>query len=134
MSVVGAGARNRSQNEPALGGRLVGWLISYGLDESGFTFEIREGRSFISSEPGKDKFTLCINDTSISSPHLVIGVNKRNKILVQDIFSQHGSYITRAESDSEVSIDGTVELQHGDWLRIGEKTRFQVCLIDGVRS
>ncbi len=112
--------------------RLVGWLVSYGLDELGSAFEIRAGRSFIVARKSCcDGRTFDIDEDSISSPHLVMKATPKHKVMVQDIFSDNGSYITRCNSDKEQPITGPTEIRHGDWIRVGKSTRFQVCLIDG---
>ncbi len=113
--------------------RLVGWLVSFEMDARGKSFEIRAGRSLLSSETGKDKRVITVQDDSISSPHVALSASTRHKVMVQDIFSDFGTYITKGNSGKESEVHGPTELEHGDWLRIGEKTRLQVCLIDGPR-
>lgn len=122
-------ARNSAQRE----NRLVGWLVSYEMDSKGKTFEIRAGRSLLSSENSQDKRIITVREGSISSPHSALSASMRHKVMVQDIFSEFGTYLTKASSGKEFEVNGPTELEHGDWLRIGEKTRFQVCLIDGPR-
>ena len=111
--------------------RLVGWLVSYGLDELGLTYEIRAGRSFVCARKCVEGRQLNVEEESISSPHLVLKASNKHRVMVQDIFSDHGSFITRGESDKEQPISGPTEVKHGDWIRVGNNTRFQVCLIDG---
>lgn len=118
---------NRSEN------RLVGWLVSYEMDAKGKSFEIRAGRSLLSSENGRDKRTITVTEDSISAPHVALSASTRHKVMVQDIFSDFGTFLTKASSNKEMQVSGPTELEHGDWLRIGEKTRLQVCLIDGPR-
>lgn len=111
--------------------RLIGWLVSYALDKKGKSFEIRNGRSLISSEGEQsDKFIL-LTDNSIAAPHAALSANPRHRVLIQDIFSESGTYISRGDSKDERKVTSPTELQHGDWLRIGNSTRLQVCLIDG---
>lgn len=111
--------------------RLIGWLVSYGLDKRGFNFEIRSGRTFISPEESDGLRTLALTDKSLSKVHIVLNADNQHNLLAQDIFSESGSYLTRNGQNSEEQIEGPVSLSHGDWLRVGDKTRFQVCLIDG---
>jgi len=111
--------------------RLVGWLVSYGLDDLGVAYEIRSGRSFISNKDPGPMRTMMVVDSSISTPHLALKANPRHKVMVQDIFSEHGSFITRADAGKEYPITGPTEIKHGDWLRVGQNVRFQVCIIDG---
>lgn len=122
------GARKGSE-----GNRLIGWLVSYGLDENGAAFEIRAGRSLISSSPLNDRGAITISEESIASPHLALSATNRHTVQAQDIFSPTGSYLVKGSTNEERKISGPVEVEHGDWIRVGEKTRLQVCLIDGPR-
>lgn len=110
--------------------KLIGWLVSYGLDADGRAFEIRAGRSLVSFGNAGEKRTIGISDRSISSPHLALNATHRHKLLVQDIFSEHGSYLTKSSGKEETPIQGPIEVEHGDWLRIGSNIRLQVCIID----
>ena len=116
---------------PQSDNRLVGWLVSYGLDELGATHEIRSGRSFVASEDSGPGRVMAVIESSISSPHLAIKATPRHRVMVQDIFSDHGSFITRADNNKEYPITGPTEIKHGDWIRVGQNVRFQVCIIDG---
>ena len=109
---------------------LLGWLVSYELDQEGFSFEIREGRTLISADGTTAAHFLSLNEKSISSPHAALLAQEYHKVMLQDIFSEHGCFLTRAGDEKEVPIDGPVAIAHGDWIRIGNKNRFQVCLID----
>ena len=114
--------------------RLLGWLVSYGLDAKGAAFEIRAGRSLITAEKSGDKHTIAVREETISTPHAAINaVSRDHVVLLQDIFSDYGTFITRAGEREEIPVEGPVALEHGDWVRIGETVRFQVCLIDGGR-
>lgn len=117
------------------GERLIGWLISYELDELGAAFEVRSGRSFIAAQKnGASGRVIEIENPSLSTPHCAIHAGENHKVLIQDIFTEGGSYLTRADGDTEQRITGPVELHHGDWLRIGKTLRLQVCLINGTSS
>lgn len=111
--------------------RLVGWLVSYARDEQGAYHEIRSGRTLISAEKSSDTRIITVTERDISAPHLAMSASVRHRVLIQDIFSERGSYLTRADGTSETKVTGPIEVEHGDWLRIGDGTRFQVCLIDG---
>lgn len=115
------------------GNRLVGWLVSYGLNDSGAHFEIRAGRSLLTSDSKDGRGIISITEDTISAPHMALSASAKHQVLVQDIFSACGTYITKSGSSDERPLDGPVELQHGDWIRVGDNTRFQVCLIDGPR-
>jgi hypothetical protein len=110
--------------------RLIGWLISYSMDENGKSIEIREGRSFVSASPLKEQKTIVIEDETISAPHLAINAVDENSFYAVDIFSKEGSYIKKSGTKEEQKISAPVLIEHGDWLKVGGCS-FQVCLIDG---
>ena len=118
-------------DSPQSENRLVGWLVSYGLDELGTAHEIRSGRSFISGRDQSQTRVLAVIDSTISSPHLALKATAKHRVMVQDIFSDHGSFITRADNSKEYPVTGPTEIKHGDWIRVGPNVRFQVCIIDG---
>ena len=111
--------------------RLVGWLVSYANDELGSYHQIRAGRTLISADKSSDTRVITVAERDVSSPHLALSASARHRVLIQDIFSEHGSYLTRGDGKNEMKVTGPIEVEHGDWLRIGDGTRFQVCLIDG---
>lgn len=114
--------------------RLIGWLISYAMDDDGFSYEIRAGRTLVGSEEQPGARLFAIEDTTISAPHLAVKATAKHRVMIQDIFSEHGSFITREGNSDEQLVTGPTELKHGDWLRVGKNSRFQVCLIDGPGS
>ena len=124
---------NQDNKNRARENRLVGWLVSYEMDAKGRAFEIRAGRSMLSSENAQDKRVISVREQTVSSPHAALSASTRHKVMIQDIFSEFGTFLSRGNSSKEVEVNAPTELEHGDWLRIGERTRLQVCLIDGPR-
>ena len=118
-------ARPGTQN-----GRLIGWLVSYALDSKGRPFELRTGRHFISAGQAQLDRVIAVSEQTVSTPHMAINALPKHKIIVQDIFSEYGTFITKSGSNQETAVSGPVEIGHGDWLRVGKNMRFQVCLID----
>jgi hypothetical protein len=114
--------------------RLVGWLISYAVDEKGAYHEIRAGRSLITSLDGSDQIleqkVISIDGAGIDLPHAALKASSKHRLMLNDVFSQQGTYIRKAGSNSESKVEGPIEVGHGDWLRFGAESRFQVCLID----
>ena len=123
-------AKANNQNNGSTN-RLVGWLISYQMDEKGKAFEIRSGRTLIGPQGANNGRLITVDSAELSSPHLAMKASNKHTIVVQDIFSDEGSFVLRSGSNEEKQVDGPIELKHGDWLRVGAKTRFQLCLIDG---
>jgi hypothetical protein len=111
--------------------RLIGWLVSYAQNEQGKAHELRSGRYVFGSQRGQDERTITIEENSISTPLAALNALQAHRIIVQDIFSKGGSFLTKANTVQELPITGPVEVGHGDWIRFGDKTRYQVCLIDG---
>jgi hypothetical protein len=111
--------------------RLIGWLVSYESDELGTAHEIRAGRTLISANGGSGPRIVTIAQDDISEPHLAINADASHEVLIQDIFSEAGSFLTKTDSKEETAVEGPISVSHGDWLRVGSTTRFQVCLIDG---
>ena len=124
--------RNGRANGGDRPSRLIGWLVSYALDSQGKAFELRSGRYLISRKGLEAESTITLDGQDISSPHLAMHASQKHVLMVQDIFSETGSFLRKASGGEEAKITGPVKLEHGDWLRIGGTTRFQVCLIDGT--
>ena len=122
--------KNKKNHSSEPENRLIGWLVSYALDSKGFAFELRSGRVLISGDDSADTAALVLDEESVSSPHAALRGSPQHKLLIQDIFSEHGSYVIRAGTDKESPVNGPTKLEHGDWLKIGNSTRFQVCLIN----
>ncbi len=125
MGIIGASKTTSSS-------KLVGWLVTYAGAEMGKSYEIRVGRSIISNKSG-DNPLLLINTSDVNAPHAALKASLDHKVMLQDIFSDYGTFVTNL-AGSEIQVTSPVQLEHGDWLRIGERARFQVCLIDGGRK
>ena len=110
--------------------RLIGWLVSYADENLGKSYELRAGRTLVSSHAENGNACIQVAERDISAPHSALNASTSHKILVQDIFTEKGTYLRRAGSGKEERLQGAHELQHGDWIRFGDKSRFQVCLID----
>lgn len=131
---MGQQSGSQVSKKQSAGNRLVGWLVSYAQENNGSSYEIRAGRSLVSGrKAGDDSRVIFVDEGSVSAPHAALSASARHRLMVQDIFTNAGTFLTRAGSDKEVPVSGPIEVEHGDWLRIGETSRFQVCLIDGPR-
>ncbi len=111
--------------------RLIGWLVSYAEEDMGQSYELRAGRYFISGDGQQEARTIVVKDEAISSPHIALNAGSQHTLQVMDIFSDHGTVVVRSGTNQEVPVTGPVQIEHGDWIRIANKKRFQVCLIDG---
>lgn len=108
-------------------GGLMGWFIHYGQDANGAATEIRTGRYFVGKENIK-KSDLVLGDGSVSTPHCLIQASAQKGLKVQDLMSEHGTYVRRRNQDRFYQYTEPVTVGHGDWLRFGSY-EVLVCLI-----
>ncbi|MCB0355097.1 MAG: FHA domain-containing protein [Bdellovibrionales bacterium] len=128
-------APNRRDKKESTAGsnRLVGWLVSYAQDDLGKAYEIRAGRTLISSHRDAEERVIMVDEQTVSSPHSAMKASPSHELVLQDIFSDGGTFVRKSSDEKENRITGPVSLQHGDWLRFGEADPLQVCLIDGPK-
>ena len=93
-------------------GRLVGWLVSYGLDPKGKAFPLHEGRQSLGRGKAND---ICIDDTQLSKEHAII-LYRNGRFIFEDKLSTNGSNVNGRETI------GQIELHHGDVLEMGRNT------------
>jgi hypothetical protein len=106
--------------------RLFGWLVSYG-DPEGDAIELREGRVLVTGSSLK-KGDLVIDAPSISTPHAMLMMSVENGFFIQDLISERGVWVRKKGEDTYHREDNNVELNHGDWLRLGD-IEFVVSLV-----
>jgi hypothetical protein len=102
------------------------------MDDMGHAYEIRAGRTLISSHKQNGNRAITVQEETVSSPHSALHASRKHQVLIQDVFSDYGTYLQRATAKKEEAVAGPIEMEHGDWLRIGENTRLQLCLIEGA--
>lgn len=110
-------------------GRLYGWLVSY-ADPAGTAIELREGKFFLTRTSLKSS-DLVIADASISTPHAMFTVGVKSGLVVQDLMSDRGVFVRRADAETYKREDGAVVVGHGDWLRFGD-VEFLITLVAHV--
>ncbi len=91
--------------------KLVGWLVSYTLDELGYDFRLYEGKNVIGKKPGLEVPVL--QDPSVSNVHATI-LFRNNKFLLRDEFSTNGTYLNGRMVEQD-----TPELHDGDIIKVG---------------
>jgi hypothetical protein len=106
--------------------RLFGWLVSYG-DPEGDAIELREGRVLVTGSSLK-KGDLVIDAPSISTPHAMLMMSVENGFFIQDLISERGVWVRKKGDDTYHREDNSVQLSHGDWLRLGD-LEFVVSLV-----
>lgn len=91
--------------------KLVGWLVSYTLDDMGVDYKLYEGRNII----GRDNdCNITVNDKMVSGKHAVI-LFRAEKYSISDQQSSHGTFVN--EEDIELAPH---YIKDGDIIRIGE--------------
>ncbi|UPT65262.1 MAG: FHA domain-containing protein [Sphingobacteriales bacterium JAD_PAG50586_3] len=89
--------------------KLVGWLVSYTIDENGIDFKLFEGRNSIGADNGND--IVLPNDSSISSKHLTI-LFRLGTFKYKDELSTNGTFINDVIADEG-------NLADGDMIKLG---------------
>ncbi len=98
---VQQGTKIFSASNPAQERKLVGFLVSYDLDERGKSFPLFEGKNLVGSDRGCD--IVIENIPAVSAKHLTI-LYRNNLFLFKDEFSTNGTYIN-GEMQSEGQLD-----------------------------
>lgn len=95
--------------------RLVGWLVSYTLDEMGVDFKLFEGRNII----GRDlDCQISVNDSTVSAKHAVL-LYRAQKYSITDQQSTHGTFVNGEDIELR-----PIYLNDGDIIKVG-KTVFK---------
>lgn len=95
--------------------KLVGWLVSYTLNDMGVDFKLFEGRNTI----GRDlDCQISVNDNTVSGKHAVL-LYREGSYFIQDSLSTSGTRVNG--SDTGVN---AVALSDGDVIQVG-KTIFK---------
>ena len=88
-------------SNPAQERKLVGFLVSYDLDEQGKSYPLFEGRNLVGSDRSCD--IVIENVPAVSGKHLTI-LYRKSLFLFKDEFSTNGTYI-----DGEMQNEGTLD-------------------------
>jgi len=92
--------------------RLVGWLVTYSLDNMGIDFKIYEGRNVVGHDADCG---ITVNDQTISGKHATI-LFRNEKYIIKDELSSLGTFV----NNNDIGIGETAELQDGDIVKMGE--------------
>lgn len=91
--------------------KLVGWLVSYTLDNMGVDFKLYEGRNMI----GRDNdCAVCIQDQSVTAKHALI-LYRAGKYTITDQQSSNGTFVNDQDIDLE-----PYPLKDGDNIKVGQ--------------
>jgi hypothetical protein len=100
-------------------GILSAWFVDFS-NLKGQAHELRSGKYFLTSKSLKAS-DLIIEHKSISTPHAMLVVKPQSGVIVQDLMSETGVYVARANSATKYEkIEDRTTLNHGDKVRFGE--------------
>ena len=91
--------------------KLVGWLVSYTIDEMGMDFKLYEGRNMIGRDPS---CAVCIKDPAASSNHAML-LYRSGRYSIMDQQSTTGTFV----NDEDIELEARY-LRDGDLIRIGQ--------------
>ena len=111
-------------------GTLVGWFVSYGEDERGVSRELRTGKFFLGGERLRES-DLVIEDVGLSTPHCLVRISADDGLQIQDLMSEQGTFLRRANEKTYQRIEEAVAVENGDWLRLGDY-EVMICLVPGA--
>ncbi|OVE79798.1 hypothetical protein BVY02_02280, partial [bacterium J17] len=108
-------------------GSLFGWLVNFSQDPTGVAREVRTGRFFVGCQRLRSS-DMVISDDSISTPHALVNASFEEGLKVQDLMSEQGTMIRRANEPTYVQFTEPIEIFHGDWIKFGNY-ELMVCLL-----
>lgn len=91
--------------------KLVGWLVSYSIDDCGVDFKLYEGRNSIGRDPDCQ---IIVPDGSVTGHHAVL-LYRNGKYSITDQQSSNGTYV----NEEDIELDPCY-LKDGDMIRIGQ--------------
>ncbi len=103
---------NAEKAAPRSKRKLVGWLVSFTIDELGIDFRLYEGKNTIGSAPGNE--ITITGDKIVSSKHATV-LFRKNKFRLKDEFSTNGTFLNGEDLDDEVLV-----LNDGDIIKVGD--------------
>jgi len=104
--------------EPRKTRKIVGWIISFTLDEMGLDFRLYEGQNSIGRE-ASNNITIA-KDSSISSKHAIILYRESQGFFIRDDMSANGTFL----NGEELEIGKPYPLKDGDKIGFGRQTQF----------
>lgn len=105
-------------SEPRKSRKIVGWIISFTLDEMGLDFRLYEGSNSIGRD-ATNNITIA-KDSSISSKHAVILFRESQGFFIKDDMSANGTFL----NGEELEIGKPYSLKDGDKIGFGRQTQF----------
>ena len=107
-----ASTPGKVESTPRATRKIVGWIISYTLDEMGVDYRIYEGRNTIGRDASN---TIPITkDTTISSEHVII-LFRNGSFKIKDRMTANGTFL----NGEEIEVEEAYDLNDGDEIRLG---------------
>ena len=91
--------------------KLVGWLVSYTLDEMGVDFKLYEGKNVLGRNSACQ---IAIQDPAVSGEHATI-LFRNGKYSIKDNQSTSGTFV----NEEDIELDA-IYLKDGDVIRVGK--------------
>lgn len=91
--------------------KLVGWLVSYTLDEMGVDFKLYEGKNVLGRNAACQ---IAIQDPAVSGEHATI-LFRNGKYSIKDNQSTSGTFV----NEEDIELDA-IYLKDGDVIRVGK--------------
>lgn len=108
---------------------VLGFLVSYDVDDNGEVFELRQGRVIVTSERAAHGDYLVIADESISPMHAILRITGAGEVQVLDQLSEFGTKIKRLGLETMEDLSGERSpVGHGDVIYFGKRS-FHVCMV-----
>ena len=103
-------------------GKIVGFLVSYDVDEDGEVYPIRSGRWLITSRRTDHGDYILMEDDTISPLHAILRATSDGRLQLLDQLSEYGTAIRRAGQAGEIEVAGGLEsIVGGDVIRLGKR-------------
>ncbi len=100
-------------------GKLIGWMVNFAQDPTGVARELRTGQFFIGKQRLRNN-DMVLSESTVSTPHALVKANFKDGIRMQDLMSEHGTFVKRAGQNGYNRHYEAITLQHGDWLKLGD--------------
>ena len=111
--IIGQGSEAKGNKKTTTKLKLVGWLVSYTLDEAGIDFRLFEGKNKLGRNHSND--IRIFQDAKISGEHATL-LFRGNDLYVKDELASNPSY----HNSNEIKPGQTVEVADGDKLQFGD--------------
>lgn len=109
---------------------VVGFLVSYDVNENGEFIPLRVGRLIITSEASTNGGNyFLIKDESVSPMHAILRIGASGEVQVLDQLSEFGTKIKHLSGEEDQLSGEKGSLHHGDIVSFGNRT-YNVCIVE----